>query len=112
MTAYGSAVRRRWAAVAACAALLTTTACSAGRETGTDPTTRLEVVSWWTSGSEKAALDVLFSEYAAAHPGVTVDNAAVAGGGGSNVQGVLASRLREGDPPDVWQTFDGTSLRE
>jgi glucose/mannose transport system substrate-binding protein len=42
---------------------------------------------------------------------VEVVDGAVAGGGGSNVQVALAARLRAGDPPDVWQTFLGSSLR-
>ncbi len=54
---------------------------------------------------------MLFDAYRAAHPGVTVTNGAVAGGGGSNAQVVLAQRLLSGDPPDVWQTFPAASLR-
>ena len=73
--------------------------------------TDLEVVSWWTSGSEKQGLTVLFDAYRAAHPGATVINGAVAGGGGSNAQVVLAQRLLSGTPPDVWQTFPGGALR-
>jgi glucose/mannose transport system substrate-binding protein len=73
--------------------------------------TDLEVVSWWTSGSEKQGLTVLFDAYRAAHPGATVINGAVAGGGGSNAQVVLAQRLLSGNPPDVWQTFPGGALR-
>lgn len=72
---------------------------------------RLEVSSWWTSGSESAALNVLFDRFKQANPGVTVDSAAVKGGAGSNVQIVLATRLRDGNPPDVWQTFLGASLK-
>lgn len=75
------------------------------------PTKSLQVVSWWTSGSESAALDLLFGRFKQAHPDVTIDNAAVTGGAGSNVQIVLADRLRNDDPPDVWQTFLGASLR-
>lgn len=75
------------------------------------PTDRLEVVSWWTSASEKPALRSLLDSYRATHSGVTVIDGAVAGGGGSNVQVVLASRLHAGDPPDVWQTFIGASTK-
>jgi len=103
---------RALAVLVATAALGTASACSQSVETTTSPTDKLEVVSWWTSGSEHAALDVLFTDYKKAHADVTIQNAAVAGGGGSNVQVVLASRLRATDPPDVWQTFLGASLRE
>lgn len=72
---------------------------------------RLEVLSWWTSGSESAALRVFQDAFVASHPGVTLVDAAVVGGGGSNVQVVLAQRLAARRPPDVWQTFAGASLR-
>jgi glucose/mannose transport system substrate-binding protein len=85
--------------------------CAADRGSSPESTPNLEVVSWWTSGSEQQALTVLFDAYRAAHPGVTVTNGAVAGGGGSNAQVVLAQRLLSGNPPDVWQTFPAGSLR-
>jgi glucose/mannose transport system substrate-binding protein len=86
-------------------------ACAPDREVSQRSATGLEVVSWWTSGSEQQALTVLFDAYRAAHPGAAVTNRAVAGGGGSNAQVVLAQRLLSGNPPDVWQTFPGGALR-
>jgi glucose/mannose transport system substrate-binding protein len=86
-------------------------ACAPDRGVSQRSATDLEVVSWWTSGSEQQALTVLFNAYRAAHPGATVTNSAVAGGGGSNAQVVLAQRLLSGNPPDVWQTFPGGALR-
>lgn len=86
-------------------------ACAPDREVSQRSATGLEVVSWWTSGSEQQALTVLFDAYRAAHPGAAVTNRAVAGGGGSNAQVVLAQRLLSGTPPDVWQTFPGGALR-
>jgi len=76
------------------------------------PTRNLEVLSWWTSGSERAALNVLLDDFRTAHPGVDVRNVAVAGGGGSNAHVVLANRLLGGDPPDVWQTHPGASIKQ
>jgi glucose/mannose transport system substrate-binding protein len=76
------------------------------------PTKNLEILSWWTSGSERAALNVLLDGFRAAHPDLDVRNAAVAGGGGSNAHVVLANRLLGGDPPDVWQTHPGASIRQ
>lgn len=99
-------------AAAVLALALGTAGCSGSSSTpATSATSDLEVVSWWTSGSEQQALDTLFTAYKAAHPGVTVTNAAVAGGGGGNAQVVLAQRLLSGDQPDVWQTFPGQALR-
>lgn len=88
-------------------------ACS-GAPAGGDPsatTAKLDVISWWTSPSEKAALTVLYDAFRAANPGVEILDGAVAGGSGSNVQVVLASRLQQGNPPDVWQTFLGGYLK-
>ncbi len=104
-------MKRRLAAVTAAVAL-TIAGCGSGGDLATQkPTDRLEVVSWWTSASEKPALESLLESYKAAHSGVTVVDGAVAGGGGSNVSVVLASRLTAGDPPDVWQTFVGSSTQ-
>jgi glucose/mannose transport system substrate-binding protein len=104
---------RRLAAAAVVAALaLTAAACGGGGPTSAAKSTkRLEVVSWWTSGSEAAALNALFAAFRASDPGVQVVNAAVAGGAGSNAIVALAKRLQAGDPPDVWQTFDGKSVQ-
>ena len=84
-------------------------ACSKSDSTPDTPTKQLDVMSWWTSGSESAALTVLFDAYGAAFPGVKVQNGAVAGGG--QQRRVVAERLRKRDPPDVWQTFAGASLK-
>ena len=54
---------------------------------------KLEVFSWWTSGSESAALEVLFNVYKKQNPGVEIINATVAGGGGSAARPVLQARL-------------------
>ncbi len=103
---------RRLAALAACVALAVAGCAGGGGDVAAQqPTNRLEVVSWWTSASEKPALESLLDSYRTAHSGVTVVDGAVAGGGGSNVQVVLASRLQSGDPPDVWQTFIGSSTK-
>jgi len=89
----------------------TMTACTTVPESSNEPTAELEVVSWWTSGSEQRALRVLLDAYKASHADVTVTSGAVAGGAGSNAQIVLAQRLLDGDPPDTWQTFPGGALR-
>jgi glucose/mannose transport system substrate-binding protein len=87
-------------------------ACSGGQKGNfSDATDRLEVVSWWVSPSEHPAFEVLLNAFKAKNPDVEVVDGAIAGGGGSNVQVALAARLQAGDPPDVWQTFLGTSLR-
>jgi glucose/mannose transport system substrate-binding protein len=105
--------RRRAAAAAAVAALaLTLGACGGDSPTSaTTSTKRLEVVSWWTSGSEAKALGSLFAAFRRTSPGVDVVNGAVAGGAGSKAIVELAKRLQRDEPPDVWQTFAGKSVQ-
>lgn len=103
---------RRCAAAAVAALALTLSACGGNAPTSaTTSTKQLEVVSWWTSGSEAAALDALLAAFRKANPGVEVVNGAVPGGAGSNAIVELAKRLQSGDPPDVWQTFAGKSVQ-
>jgi glucose/mannose transport system substrate-binding protein len=106
-------MKARRLAVALALVLVACVACTTEEtRSGNEPTGNLEVISWWTSGSEEQALNVLFDAYRKAHPGVTIVNATVAGGGGSNASVVLAQRLLRGDPPDSWQTFPGGALRQ
>lgn len=87
-------------------------ACGGGQKANfSEPTDRLEVVSWWVSPSEHPAFEVLLNAFKKENSDVDVIDGTIAGGGGSNVQVALAARLRAGDPPDVWQTFLGSSLR-
>jgi glucose/mannose transport system substrate-binding protein len=105
-------IGRSCAAAAVAALALTLAACGSDAPTSaTTSTKKLEVVSWWTSGSEAAALDVLFAAFRQSNPGVDAVNGAVAGGGGSKAIVELAKRLQDGDPPDVWQTFSGKSVQ-
>ena len=105
--------RRRAAAAVALVMALSTTACGGGEApTSADiDTKQLEVMSWWTSGSEAAALNILLTAFRQANPGVEPVNAAVAGGAGSQAIVALAKRLQNGDPPDVWQTFAGKAVQ-
>jgi glucose/mannose transport system substrate-binding protein len=102
--------RRRTAAAVAAVALILSACGGDSPTSATNDTKQLEVVSWWTSGSEAAALDTLFAAFRKSNPGVDVVNGAVAGGAGSNAIVELAKRLQSGDPPDVWQTFAGKSV--
>jgi glucose/mannose transport system substrate-binding protein len=71
---------------------------------------KLEVFSWWTSGSEAAALDALFNNYKKQYSGVGIINATVAGGSGSGARPVLQTRLAVNNPPDTWQSHPGWEL--
>jgi glucose/mannose transport system substrate-binding protein len=104
--------RVRVAAVAAALLALNVSACGADEPTSaTEETKQLEVLSWWTSGSEATALDALLTAFRRANPGVEPVNAAVTGGAGSQAIVTLARRLQNGHPPDVWQSFAGKSVQ-
>jgi glucose/mannose transport system substrate-binding protein len=104
--------RYRAAVAAALSLTVAVSACGGGEPTNaTKDTKQLEVMSWWTSGSEAAALNTLLTAFRQANPGVEPVNAAVAGGAGSQAIVALAKRLRANDPPDVWQTFAGKSVQ-
>src|ERR1700721_1529284 len=68
------------------------------------PKAALEIFSYWTSGSEAAALTALLDLYKEQNPGVEIVNATVAGGNGSAALPVLQARLLGGNPPDTRQT--------
>ena len=90
-------------------ALCLTVSC--GQGTGDQaPESAVEVFSWWTSGSEAAALETVFAAYSRAYPETRVINASIAGGGGSAARPVLQTRLFGGNPPDTWQTHPGTEV--
>lgn len=70
----------------------------------------VEVFSWWTGGGEAAGLEAMIEVFKAEYPDITFNNAAVAGGAGTNARAVLATRLQAGDPPDSWQGHAGQEL--
>lgn len=91
--------------------LATLSGCAAnGTPDSASGTSALEITSWWTSGSEEAALNVLIDAVKKADPGLEVNNFAVSGGGGSNARQALAARLQANDPPDSWQVHPGGQL--
>jgi glucose/mannose transport system substrate-binding protein len=57
----------------------------------------VEVLHWWTSGGEAAALNVLKEDLAA--QGVGWQDMPVAGGGGTQAMTVLRARVTAGNPP-------------
>ena len=61
----------------------------------------VEVLHWWTSGGEAAALNVLKEKLEG--EGVTWQDMPVAGGGGEQAMTVLRSRATSGNPPTAAQ---------
>lgn len=69
----------------------------------------VEVLHWWTSGGEAAALNVLREDLAGGGVGWT--DMPVAGGGGSDAMTVLRARVTAGDPPTAVQML-GFSIQD
>lgn len=63
----------------------------------------VEVLHWWTSGGEAAALDVLKKNLEA--QGVTWKDMPVAGGGGEAAMTALRARVTAGNPPTAVQAL-------
>jgi glucose/mannose transport system substrate-binding protein len=61
----------------------------------------VEVLHWWTSGGEAAALNVLKEDLES--KGVAWVDMPVAGGGGTQAMTVLKARVQAGDPPTAVQ---------
>ncbi|MEA1963943.1 MAG: ABC transporter substrate-binding protein [Candidatus Aerophobetes bacterium] len=65
----------------------------------------LEIYHWWTSGSEKAAMNALVGAYLSKYPDVTVLESPVAGGGGITMREVMHSLILGGEAPDSFQSY-------
>ncbi len=75
-------------------------------ETGTkEGANVLEIYHWWTSGSEKAAIEALISVYAEKNPDVTVLQSPVSGGGGATMRQVMHSLILGNEAPDSFQSY-------
>jgi glucose/mannose transport system substrate-binding protein len=66
-----------------------------------DAGTGVEVLHWWTSGGEAAALNVLKDELSS--QGIGWNDMPVAGGGGEAAMTALRARVTAGDPPTAVQ---------
>jgi glucose/mannose transport system substrate-binding protein len=81
------------------ATLLAGVFCAGGAAVAADKS--VEVVHWWTSGGEAAALKVLKEDME--RKGYGWKDSPVAGGGGDQARTVLRARVAAGNPPDAMQ---------
>ncbi|MDN4523122.1 ABC transporter substrate-binding protein [Fictibacillus fluitans] len=73
---------------------------------------KLEIFSWWTGAGEEDGLKALIKLFKEKNPDIPVENAAVAGGAGTNAKAVLASRMQGNDPPATFQVHGGAELND
>ena len=72
----------------------------------------VEIFSWWTGAGEEEGLLALIELFEEKHPDISVENAAVAGGAGTNAKAVLATRMQGDDPPSTFQVHGGEELNQ
>lgn len=82
------------------------------KEGGGDTSAPLDIFSWWTGAGEEDGLKALLALFEEKHPDIPIENAAVAGGAGTNAKAVLASRMQGDDPPATFQVHGGAELNE
>lgn len=71
---------------------------------------KLDIFSWWTGAGEEDGLKALLALFKEKYPDIPIENAAVAGGAGTNAKAVLASRMQGNDPPATFQVHGGAEL--
>ena len=81
--------------------LLLAGVCAVGFAVTAQAADEVEVLHWWTSGGEAAALDVLKKDLEG--KGVTWADMPVAGGGGEQAMTALRARVTAGNPPTAVQ---------
>ena len=76
-----------------------------------EPSGKLEIFSWWTSGGEVEALNACFEVFNK-NPNVEIVNTAITGGtsSGGDMKAVLQTRMMGGDPPESFQVHLGGEL--
>jgi len=70
----------------------------------------VEIFSWWTGAGEEDGLLALIDLFEETHDDIEIENAAVAGGAGTNAKAVLATRMQGDDPPSTFQVHGGAEL--
>ncbi len=78
---------------------------------GSGDASQVDVVTWWSAGSEKLGLDALVKVFSSQFPGTTFENKAVSGGAGSQAKQKLAADLAAGNPPDTYQAHAGAEIQ-
>jgi glucose/mannose transport system substrate-binding protein len=82
---------------------LKVTVAAAALSAGAAQAADVEVLHWWTSGGEAAALNVLKQDLES--QGIGWQDMPVAGGGGTEAMTVLRARVAAGDPPTAVQAL-------
>jgi glucose/mannose transport system substrate-binding protein len=105
-------------AILTAALMLVLSACSSGESSGEETgqtengKQKLDIFSWWTGAGEEDGLKALIALFEEKHPDIPIENAAVAGGAGTNAKAVLTSRMQGNAPPATFQVHGGSELND
>ena len=102
-------------AVAATLAACATSGSSgskSGGAAGEGDASQVDVVTWWSAGSEKLGLDALIKVFNQQFPKTKFENKAVSGGAGSQAKQKLAADLAAKNPPDTYQAHAGAEIKD
>ena len=102
-------------AVAATLAACATSGSSgskSGGAAGEGDASQVDVVTWWSAGSEKLGLDALVKVFNQQFPKTKFENKAVSGGAGSQAKQKLAADLAAKNPPDTYQAHAGAEIKD
>ncbi|WP_172119637.1 ABC transporter substrate-binding protein [Actinomyces faecalis] len=72
---------------------------------------KVDVVTWWSAGSEKEGLEALVKVFETQFPDTMFENKAVSGGAGSQAKQKLAADLAASNPPDTYQAHAGAEIQ-
>ncbi|GAA1392550.1 ABC transporter substrate-binding protein [Luteococcus peritonei] len=79
---------------------------------GAGDASQVDVVTWWSAGSEKEGLAALVKVFEKQNAGTKFENKAVSGGAGSQAKQKLAADLAAKNPPDTYQAHAGAELKD
>ena len=97
-------------AVAATLAASGSSGSKSGGAAGEGDASQVDVVTWWSAGSEKLGLDALVKVFNQQFPKTKFENKAVSGGAGSQAKQKLAAALAAKNPPDTYQAHAGAEI--
>lgn len=83
----------------------------AAKDAGSGDASQVDVVTWWSAGSEKEGLEALVKVFNTQFPDTKFENKAVSGGAGSQAKQKLAADLAAGNPPDTYQAHAGAEIQ-
>ena len=99
-------------AAALASVALVVTGCSSSKDATASTDKQVEVITWWSSDSDKASLEAMTSEFNSVNSNTKfVDLSTVDGFGiGAKAKELISSRLDANNPPDSFQTHVGMEV--